>query len=288
MTERILLSILVPAYCYPEGVEKILARLPSCDNNRVECIISDDSCDNSVQAIFEKYRHDLSNIEYIKNSPSLGAVKNWNSLIAKASGEYLLLMHHDEFPLEETFVNDLLEFLDHNRNADVVLLKCYLVDNKNFSFLHSYSFFKLLVLKYFLPFILTKNIIGPTSAMVFKKCVAESFDENLTWFVDADFYYRVIKKSKVMLSANISVGSTLDRADSITSSIKDNIKIIRNSELSYLSKKYSNQNFWIHRRFSNVYFVVLFFLWGVTRAFGRFAVALKKRNYNSNLNARDY
>lgn len=276
MAERYLLSILVPSFCYPEGVQRILAHLAAGDDRRVEYVISDDSCDDSVQNIFEEYRYKFTNIEYIRNSPSLGAVKNWNSLITRSCGEYVLLMHHDEFPLEETFVSDLLGLIDSNKGVDVVLLKCFLVDNSNFRYLHSFNSLKFLVLKFFLPFILTKNIIGPTSAMVFKRNLAESFDENLTWFVDTDFYYRIIKKSRKILFCEIGIGSILNRVQSITHGIRSKIKIIRNSELSYLSKKYSNQDFWIRYRFFNFYFVVLVFLWGTTRVFGRLVRASRR------------
>jgi glycosyltransferase involved in cell wall biosynthesis len=275
MTNSLLLSILIPSYCYPMGVEKILTTLAEGNDCRVECIISDDSPDDGVQTIFEKYRHKFSNIEYIKNSPSLGAVMNWNSLIARSHGKYVLLMHHDEFPLDATFIRDLLCLINNNKEADIVLLKCYLVDEKNRKYLHAFNFLKAVVVKYFLPFILTKNIIGPTSVIVFNKNLSESFDDNLTWFVDSDFYYRILRKSNKIIFGKIGIGSELNRIQSITHGLKNNIDSIRRKEMSYMAKKYINHDFWIKYRFANFYFIVLFFLWISTRFFGRLMKAVR-------------
>ena len=73
---------------------------------------SDDSGSDDVQKIVKSHPlYSEDNIIYCKNNPALGAVKNWNKLIKIAKGDYLMLLHHDECPVELNFFDELSKIL---------------------------------------------------------------------------------------------------------------------------------------------------------------------------------
>ena len=78
-------SILIPAYEYEEGIERILKHFSSKFNEGVNILISDDSKSNKIKNIvLESAAYKTGKVKYNQNKPSLGAVKNWNSLIANS------------------------------------------------------------------------------------------------------------------------------------------------------------------------------------------------------------
>ena len=98
---QIKISILIPAFNYSKGIKKIIECLKFSDKKfrkNIELIISDDS---DKKIINKKLEADLiksfSNFQYIYNQKALGAIPNWNKLISLAQGEYIWLLHHDEY-----------------------------------------------------------------------------------------------------------------------------------------------------------------------------------------------
>jgi glycosyltransferase involved in cell wall biosynthesis len=266
MVKKITLSILIPSYSYSEGIDRILSKLSNVSDFRFEIIISDDSPDDEVQSVVEKHNNTLHNIIYIKNMPSLGAVNNWNSLIAKAKGEYILVLHHDEFPLDYDFIGSLVKYIEINEYPDVVLLQCFLMEEGfGRKYLHAPNFLKTGIIKFFPSFLIIRNVIGPVSAFVFKAGLAEPFDKNLVWLVDVDFYYRILKKAKSVNGSPIRIGSTINRVNSITFGLRNRIKFIRRNEEFYLLSKYPDLKFWIKFRFLNVAYIILDIIWLFSR-----------------------
>jgi len=124
---NIRLSILIPAYGYAEGVERILSGLRVDPPDELEIIISDNSRDEQVsQLVADFSSHYQGKLRYIRNHPGLGAIANWNFLLELASGEYVLLLHHDEYPLGENFARRALGRLSTASEIDVFVMECIL------------------------------------------------------------------------------------------------------------------------------------------------------------------
>src|SRR5487761_2410319 len=124
------LSILIPAYNYADGVCRIVSPLLREARTDIEILVHDDSSDSAVEAAIQGLGpHDY--LRYTWNSPALGAVPNWNSLLKKASGQYVILIHHDDFPLSETFASEVLDELEQNDWPDALILSCLAYDVKN-------------------------------------------------------------------------------------------------------------------------------------------------------------
>jgi glycosyltransferase involved in cell wall biosynthesis len=192
------LSILIPAYNYTAGIERILNRakeLKNINKGKYEIIIYDNSENFRIYNIYKKYSYYL-NIYYKKNSKFGGAVNNWNSLLKAAKGKFILMLHHDEIPEKKDFFKKLIAKVETYKNYDIFFFNCLLVNNNNIIIRPNFfSSLKKFIITYFPAYILRRNVVGSISNIVFKNKKI-LFDKRLVWFVDVDFYYRLIKKSK--------------------------------------------------------------------------------------------
>ena len=134
-------------------------------------------------------------IKYFKNQKSLGSPENWNESLRRASGEYIKMVHHDDWFVDE---NSLLEFvmLIEKDNVDFAFSASKVVFENVPNWIHSLSNEGFNELTQNPLILLTKNLIGGPSATIFKKKLNLFFDSNLKWFVDVEFYTRVLEVTK--------------------------------------------------------------------------------------------
>jgi len=253
-SKEILLSILVPAYNYAEGVEKIfhqldLLAIPSLWH-RIEIIVMDDSNNNDVEFRMKKVVDTIKCVRYTRNIPASGPCKNWNMLIEQAQGRYYILMHHDEFPLTKDFILKALQEIEKNKDVDIVMMDCILMSKSANSLRrHIPSFIRKKVFDLYPEYLFRRNIIGPTAALIIKKSLHSTFDCKLSWLIDVEEYYQLRKKIKFwVFSENLKIGSYIDRDDSITEKIKDEISEIRQRESKYLSIKHVDALVWLNNK----------------------------------------
>lgn len=256
-----LLSILVPAYCYPVGVARIMdGLLPQLISqpSKIEVLIFDDSPDAGVESVVGNHSQELGvqHVVYQHNRPAKGAVDNWNSLLDAARGDYCLLMHHDEFPVGSTFVNDIVNELLSNPTLDVLLLDCFLVNSKNnHSNRHLPMWLRAFVIRNFPEYLFRRNVIGPTSAIVIRRTLYPRFNGQLRWLVDVDLYFRALKTAtNIGISCSIKIGSILGRPDSITAKLGSRINYIKNAEYDYLRKLYGKEIIWLDMQWTKLTF----------------------------------
>ena len=239
--QKIKLSILIPTYNFKFGINKILECINRIDPNIsdfVEIIISDDSKNKVINSHKNLYfKKSLKNFIYIHNKKSLGAVKNWNKLLSIARGDYIWLLHHDEFwNKEKNVIKYILENIDKKKPNILILpvktskiLRMFFL---YFNLTHKHIISRNLFISHLRnPKLLLKlNVIGPPSALIYKKNNL-IYDKKLKFLVDIDFYIRLLKyfKSENILLAknNYNLISSQNNKSSITSSLKKEI----NSEL---------------------------------------------------------
>lgn len=241
-----LLSVLIPAYQFADGVARILNGMAKYDCSEIEIIIFDDSVDDLVEKLcLARVDAFCGSMRYLHNRPSLGAVANWNALLASARGEYCLLLHHDEFPIGDHFIPDLIVTLRNHPDTDVVMLDCVLVAPKTGrNRRHLPMGIRALIVNYFPLYLYRRNVVGPTAAFVVRRSIYSRFDERLQWLVDVDVYVRSLRLAKrLLLCPNIKIGSLLGRTDSITARLKSSIPRVAEEERAYLRERYGN-SFW--------------------------------------------
>lgn len=239
------LSILIPAYNYADGVCRIVSPLLSEMRADIEILIHDDSSDSAVEAAIQELGiHDY--LRYIRNSPALGAVPNWNSLLKKASGRYVILIHHDDFPLSETFASELLAELEKCGWPDALILSCLAYDVKNKTVRPCVcNPFRAFIGRHFPAYLFRRNVIGPPSVLVVRRDLFDGYDPELKWLVDVEAFFRFLKaKPRRLVFSRLMMASSTGLSNAISTSIKDRVTDITHNELIYLESKFPQRHCW--------------------------------------------
>ncbi len=275
------LSILVPAYNYADGVHRILTRLHQLPIGDCEIIIFDDSVDNAVDEVVRNWCEATgSQVTYQHNHPPFGAAANWNALLDAAQGEYCLLLHHDEFPLVDDFIGNVIEALRYDRFIDVLILDCILVLPSNgYNRRHLPTWLRALVVNRFPQYLFRRNVIGPTSTMVVRRTLFPRFDTRLRWFIDVDLYVRLFKVVKnLRLCPEIKIGSVVGRSGSITAGLRSSITQIAREERTYLRDVHQTTTLWLEPlqcrlRLRSMILICESVCWNSLRGIGRIKAA---------------
>jgi glycosyltransferase involved in cell wall biosynthesis len=186
-----LISICIPAYKKPHYVVRCLESILKQDHKQVEVIISDDSPGEDIKQAIQAYNNRLI-IHYFHNQPALGSPKNWNAALDKASGEYLLLLHQDDWLESPQALSIFLSTIE-SQKVDFVFCRNTAIDEEG----------RITVLQA-IPRLLTDmakkpdqlllaQVIGPPSNTMLKRTVPIRYDERFIWLVDVDYYNRILK-----------------------------------------------------------------------------------------------
>jgi glycosyltransferase involved in cell wall biosynthesis len=90
------ISICIPAYKNASYLDVLLRSIESQTFRNYEVIVSDDSQDDEVEILCKHYSTKFS-LQYHKNSPAKGSPANWNMVISLAKGEWIKMMHDDDW-----------------------------------------------------------------------------------------------------------------------------------------------------------------------------------------------
>jgi len=185
-------SICIPAYKRILFLKRLLESIVIQTYNDFEVIITDDSDDDSVKEVLAQYENHV-HIRYYKNERGLGTPANWNRAISKAEGQWIKLMHDDDWFASPESLASFVEFADNDH--PFIFSAYYTVSATSGRKLHRLLEFKEMIKE--APGILfAKNVIGPPSVTLINKNILESYDERLKWRVDIEFYMRVLNQTK--------------------------------------------------------------------------------------------
>ncbi len=190
-------SICIPTFEEPAVLRKLLDSVAIQDFKDFEVIITDDSSTRDIERLVEEYRDPLP-IRYTRNERRLGTPDNWNESIRLARGEYIKIMHHDDWFSREDSLSTFVNLLRCNRDSSFAFsaTKNVYEDGETASTVILTR--KQLQMIRDDPFDLyyTKGIsIGSPSVTIFRKSVNLLFDRNIKWFVDIDFYIRLLNNN---------------------------------------------------------------------------------------------
>ena len=186
------ISICIPAYKRIQYLKRLLSSIENQTYTNYEVIISDDSNDHSVEELLKEYKGKLE-VKYFKNEKALGTPANWNHAISKATGQWIKLMHDDDWFANE---HSLEKFASATKYGHQFIFSAYSnkIELTNYTeMLFFNEKLKNSILKNPL-LLLAKNIIGPPSVTLFQNSVKEKYDERLKWRVDIEYYIRNISK----------------------------------------------------------------------------------------------
>lgn len=179
-----MISICIPTYNKPKELGRLLESIACQTYSDIEVIISDDTPDAQIlQKVIADYPQ--LRIQYYHHSKSLGSPANWNFAYDKAKGEYVKLMHDDDWFAESNVLAQLVTAMQENPFAfcqskdvdakgEVVYINKPDPQNVYENIQNPVS-------------LLLGNWIGAPSCVLHKRSSLR-YDENLRWFVDVDFY----------------------------------------------------------------------------------------------------
>lgn len=194
---KALISVCIPTYNQIEYLKRTIDSVLAQQSVNFEIIISDDSSTEAVFQLVEHYRSLRSYIRYVRNTPALGSPKNWDHAISLAQGEYIKIMHHDEW-----FIDDfaLKKFLDKIKSVEnSIVFSSALLVNKGENSHFKASIDEVNRIKIEPEKLLLKNKLASPSAMFINKQMVHEFDANLIWLVDVEFYIRLFTQNKANL-----------------------------------------------------------------------------------------
>lgn len=229
-----ILTVLIPTYNSYDYFLKVIKYYKN--DNRVKIVVSDDSDDDYEKKLIKSHCEEHQ-INYMKGT-NTSAVKNWNKLLEKIDTPFFVLNHHDDYPNNLEFLDQLAE-----ERIGLMILACSSkVTGRNFHNMSSWQqniFTKVCLL---FPNASLNMILAPTAALVVNSKFRNIyFDENLTWFVDAEWYIKLFLAAKNLnLKPNFFNKSriiSVQNNNSITIKIKENLKKLIINEKHYLSSK---------------------------------------------------
>lgn len=189
-------SICIPAYKRVNFLKRLLESIKIQTYKNYEVIITDDSPDNSVKELVNQYI-EVFNIKYYSNNPALGTPKNWLEGISKASGEWIKIIHDDDWLSSQYSLEKFIKASEHN---------CRFIFSGYNAFYEETAIYKdkTISISQFLrvndfPYTLfADNVIGPPSVLMFHHSVAEYYNPALKWLVDIEYYIRILQKEKAV------------------------------------------------------------------------------------------
>lgn len=188
-----LISVCIPAYKRTDYLARLLDSLAAQTFTGFEVVLSDDSNDTSVAELAGRYHH-LFPVVYRKNTPALGTPANWNQAIRLATGEWIKLMHDDDWLAAP---DALQQFADKTGTGKKFIFSayrtCQLSSGKETA-MPLLSAKQLARLQRHPHTLLASNRIGPPSVTMIHRSVQEVYDERMKWMVDFDFYIRVLQQ----------------------------------------------------------------------------------------------
>lgn len=188
-------SICIPAYKRPKLMRACLMSISKQTFTDYEVIITDDSPDNSVEAVVNEFKNKIRNLKYYKNKTQKGSPENWNECITKAIGEYIKIIHCDDALSDELSLYKYVKMLNENPNADFAFSSSNMSDkNGVITNMHKPNIEKVNNLSKNIGSLFSGNFIGAPSATIHRKNNIH-YDKNLKWLVDIDFYIMLLKKN---------------------------------------------------------------------------------------------
>ena len=190
----------------------------------IEVVISDHSKNDEIKKLCMIYSS-FFNIKYIKYSQDYGSSSsNTNNAINKCNGELVKILFMDDYLENENSLQIIVDEFKKNPDKKWLVNSYYHKQNNLYNSIFHPSWNN---------YILFANTIGCPSAVTIKKEIKTRFDNNLVWFMDCDFYHRIVLEYGLPLFLHNPIIVNQLHSDQVTNKITTEII---NKERKYLIK----------------------------------------------------
>ncbi|HXB45078.1 MAG TPA: glycosyltransferase family 2 protein [Puia sp.] len=208
-----LISICIPAYKRTEFLKRLLDSISIQSFQDFEVIVTDDSPGSDVEQLCIPYKSKFL-LSHFRNNQPLGTPENWNEAISKATGQWIKLMHDDDWFSGRDSLQAFADRIKANPHVSFIFSaysKIYLDEAKTEDIY--VPFFRYRLLKKNPVTLLSTNIIGPPSVVLHLNNKKFVYDKKLKWLVDIDFYIRYLERENPVYinRAIINVGVSAEQ-----------------------------------------------------------------------------
>ena len=184
------ISICIPTYNKPKGLRRLLDSIAQQTYTDFEIIISDDTSDvDNIKQVLSEYSQ--LPIRYYHHDKPLGSPQNWNFAIDYAQGDYIKLMHDDDWFASDKALERMVNGLQNEK-----MVFCQSKDIYAESSAVNYNAPTKAYIEKGLEHptrLMLGNWIGAPSCVLHQKSDLR-YDKNLKWFVDIDYYIILIRR----------------------------------------------------------------------------------------------
>ncbi|MBA2762166.1 MAG: glycosyltransferase, partial [Segetibacter sp.] len=188
--------ICIPAYKNVEYLKRLVESISIQTFTNFEVIVTDDSNDNFVSDYVNTKSWNFQ-LSYFKNKRALGTPENWNEAIRQANGNWIKLVHDDDWFSQPDSLMKFANAINAAPESEFIFSaynNVYESTNKAEAvFMNRFRERKMLENPVTL---VAKNVIGPPSVVLHKNNKQRYYDKNVKWVVDMDFYIRFLQTSK--------------------------------------------------------------------------------------------
>jgi glycosyltransferase involved in cell wall biosynthesis len=183
-----LYSILITSYeCYGKGYELLRENLLAVFSQTyrpIQCIVSDHSKDNAIEAMIKTLDFKGVELIYARYSEHYGnPCHNWNNALKYATGDYIQYLAMDDRLAHATAVEDVVTFMKHSNAKWVAVAHTTSNDGKEF------------IPKWNDDILHYNTISGPSAIVLDTSLKHITLDPQFTWLLDLDWYYRLYKEA---------------------------------------------------------------------------------------------
>lgn len=196
MADSPLISICIPAYKRLSYLRRLLhsIRIQNCAN--FEVIITDDSPDHEIESHIKETVYSFP-IRYFRNTEPKGTPRNWMEGIRYARGEWIKIIHDDDWFSGESSLQVFQEatakevdcifsgYIAHYERTGNEIDKT--ISQKRFTRIYNHPYY-----------LFSSNDLGPPSVVMFRKSMLELYDPGLKWLVDIEAYVRMLSRYRCM------------------------------------------------------------------------------------------
>jgi glycosyltransferase involved in cell wall biosynthesis len=229
------ISILIPTYNNKESFLRAFNSVLMQDYQDYEIIITDDSTTDAIEQVVKNL--ECPKVKYFKNQIRLGAPENWNECLRKASGEYIKILHHDDWFATKDAVEKFVKLMDKNPDSIFGFSKGVNFKIKTGQKQHRHNEKYVDMLKKDFSELIANNRIGAPSVTVFRNGTGTFFDKKLKWLVDVDFYINLLIKNNNIAFINEELVNIGIQSNRLTDKCMED-ETIEEREAKYIREKY--------------------------------------------------
>jgi glycosyltransferase involved in cell wall biosynthesis len=195
MSDQVEISICIPAFKRADYLRRLLDSIVLQSFRNFEVIIADDSPGDEVEQLSQEYSSKV-NLRYHRNTTPAGTPENWNIALDLARGEWIKIMHDDDWFTGENSLQDFKTAIDSHPSYGFFFAAYNNVSLNTHIVQPAYSNgFRNRLLKKSPASLVSRNTIGPPSVVIHKSNIGIRYDKSLKWLVDIDFYIRALDKT---------------------------------------------------------------------------------------------